>query len=114
MTDKKVYERVEASFEAAAADMEASVTPNAWLIGSISRLKRQIDVLVDARWSNDLERRIIFDAKRRTRKVDVEDVEVFEGLMRDVIATRGVVVCSSGHTNAALQRAAQLTDIRLL
>ena len=87
MTDKKVYERVEASFEAAAADMEASVTANAWLIGSISRLKRQIDVLVDARWSNDLERRIIFDAKRRTRKVDVEDVEVFEGLMRDVMAS---------------------------
>lgn len=112
--DWKIYERVVASFELESASMDASVTPNASLIGSISGVKRQIDVLIDARWSDDLERRIIFDAKRRKRKVDVKDVEAFEGLMRDVRASRGVLVCSNGHTKAALKRAQQYIDIRLM
>lgn len=110
----KLYERVVAAFEAEAADMEASVTPNASLVGSISGAKRQIDVLVDARWGNDIERRVIFDAKRRSRKIDVKDVEAFEGLMRDVRAARGVLVCTKGYTKAALRRAQQIIDIRLL
>ena len=94
--------------------MDASVTPNASIVGNISGVKRQIDVLVDARWGDDLERRIIFDVKRRACKIDVNDVEAFEGLMRDVRAARGVLVCSSGHTKAALRRADQLIDIRLM
>jgi hypothetical protein len=110
----KIYERVVAAFEVEAAGIDASVTPNASLIGSISGVKRQIDVLVDARWDVGIERRIIYDAKRRMRKIDVKDVETFEGLMRDVRAARGVLVCSNGHTKAALRRAEQLIDIRLL
>lgn len=110
----KLYERVIASFEIDGAGIETSVTPNASLIGSVSGARRQIDVLVDARWDNDVERRIIFDAKRRSRKVDVKDVEAFEGLMRDVRATRGVLVCTRGHTKAALRRAEQRIDIRLV
>ena len=74
-----MYERLVASFEVEDAGMDASVTPNASLIGSISGVPRQIDVLVDARFENDSTRRIIFDAKRRSRKVDVKDVESFEG-----------------------------------
>ena len=94
--------------------MDASVTPNASLMGSISGVKRQIDILVDARWDAGTERRIIFDAKLRSRKIDVKDVESFEGLMRDVRATRGVLVCSKGHSAAALKRAEQNIDIRIL
>jgi hypothetical protein len=71
-------------------------------------------VLVDARWDDDVKRRIIFDAKRRNRKVDVKDVEAFEGLMRDVRAARGVPVCTKGHTRAAGRRAEQRIDIRLM
>ena len=118
MTDAplwKVYERVVAAFEIeAGAGMEASITPNASLIGALSGRRRQIDVLIDARWDNDIERRIIFDAKRRSRNVDVTDIEAFEGLMRDVRARRGVMVCSRGYTKAALKRAQELIDIRIL
>ena len=62
--------------------MGTSVTPNASLIGGISGTALQIDVLVEARFEDDCSRRIIFDAKRRSRKVDVKDVESFEGMMR--------------------------------
>ncbi len=91
-----------------------SVTPNALLMGSISRVNRQIDILVDARWEDGIERRIIYDAKRRHRKIDVKDVESFEGMMRDVRANRGVIICSGGWTAAAESRAAQIIDIRLM
>lgn len=110
----RVYERVVAAFELDAVSMDVSVIPNASLIGGISGVKRQIDVLVDARWEKGLARRIIYDAKFRKRKIDVKDVESFEGMMRDVGAARGVIVCAAGWSAAAEARAEQSIDIRLL
>ncbi|GGN51240.1 hypothetical protein GCM10011349_23630 [Novosphingobium indicum] len=110
----RVYERVAACFEVDAAGMDVTVIPNASLSGAISGVKRQIDVLVDARWEEGLSRRIIYDAKLRKRKLDVTDVEAFEGLMRDVGAARGVLVCTAGWSPAAEARAERLIDIRLL
>ncbi|MCF8467272.1 MAG: restriction endonuclease [Sneathiella sp.] len=110
----RVYERVAACFEMDAAGMDVTVIPNASLVGVISGIKRQIDILVDARWEEGLSRRIIYDAKLRKRKLDVTDVEAFEGLMRDVGATRGVLVCAAGWSQAAEARAEELIDIRLL
>lgn len=112
--DWRVYERIAACFEIEVAGMGVSITPNATLIGTISGAARQIDVLVDARWTEDVERRIIFDTKLRKRKVDVKDVESFEGMMRDVGASRGVLVCSNGYTKAALARAQQSIEIRIV
>jgi hypothetical protein len=112
--DWRVYERVAACFEIDAANMDVSVTPNASLVGSISGVKRQIDILVDARWEEGTSRRIIFDAKLRKRKLDVKDVESFEGMMCDVRASRGVLVCPSGATKAAIRRAEQNIDIRVI
>lgn len=112
--DWRVYERVAACFEIEASRVDVSVTPNATLIGRISGAARQIDVLVDARWDEGVERRIIFDAKLRKRKVHVKDVESFEGMMRDVQASYGVLVCSNGYTRAALARAQQSIEIRII
>lgn len=109
-----MYERVAACFEIETAGMDVSVTPNASLKGTISGVARQIDILVEGRWESDLERRIVFDAKLRKRKVDVKDVESFEGMMRDVRASRGVLICSSGYTEAARRRADQFIDIRIM
>ncbi|MEE4208996.1 MAG: restriction endonuclease [Parvularcula sp.] len=94
--------------------MDATVIPNASLKGEISGVQRQIDILVDARWESGIERRIVYDAKRRKRKIDVKDVESFEGMMRDVRAARGVIVCSSGWTKAAEARADETIDIVLM
>jgi hypothetical protein len=110
----RTYERPVAAFEVDGADMETSVTPNASLIGTISGAPRQIDVLVDVRFENDSSRRIVFDAKRRTRKVDVKEVESFEGMMRDVGAYRWILVCTKGYTEAARCRADQLIDVRIM
>ena len=112
--DWKVYERVAACFEVDGADMDVSVTPNASLIGAISGVRRQVDILVDARWEAGVGRRIIFDAKLRKRKLDVKDIESFEGMMRDVRASRGVLVCPNGATKAAIRRAQQNIDIRVI
>ena len=101
-------------FEIEAASFDVSVTANASLLGSISGVRRQIDILVDARWEEEMERQIIFDAKRRKRKIGVNDVEAFDGMMRDVRAPRGVIVCANGWTKAAWARADEHIDINLV
>lgn len=99
--DWRVYERVATCFEMESAGMDVS----------ISRVKRQIDILVDARWDEGIARCIIYDAKRRRRKINVNDVESFEGMMKDVQASRGVLICSNGWTETAL---GPKIDIRLM
>lgn len=108
------YERLVAIFTVEDYDDSYSVIPNIRIKGFISERKRQIDVLVDYRYNSSLDRRIIFDAKFRRRPVDIKEVEAFEGLMKDVNAQRGFIVCSNGHTAAALRRAQQHIGIRLL
>lgn len=90
------------------------VTPNARLTGRISRRSRQIDVLIDLRHDTDNTQRIIVDAKRRTRKIGVTEVEAFKGLMEDVGATHGCLVCPSGYTKSAERRAQSAVSIRLV
>ncbi|SNR53157.1 restriction endonuclease [Hymenobacter mucosus] len=95
-------------------DSITTVIPNARLKGYISGRKRQIDVLVDYRYSADLSRRLVVDAKDRKRPIDIKEVEAFEGLMRDVNAKRGILFCSNGYTKSALRRAQEHIGIRLV
>ncbi len=90
------------------------VTPNARVIGKISGRSRQLDVLIDARHDTDNTRRIIVDAKKRKRKIDITHVEAFQGLMEDVGATHGYLVCPVGHTDSAQKRAQDLVTICLV
>ena len=87
---------------------------NARISGHISQRSRQIDVLVDYRYDSLLHQRVIIDAKDRNRPVDIKDVESFEGLMKDVSAQRGFLICSNGHTKAAKRRAQDHIGIRLI
>src|SRR3546814_11877283 len=73
--DWKLYERLIARLMADQLSTEFCVTPNASILGAITGIKRQIDVLIEARHDTDNSRRIIVDAKRRKRKNDVKDVE---------------------------------------
>src|SRR3546814_2595130 len=77
--DWKLYERLIARLMADQLSTEFCVTPNASILGAITGIKRQIDVLIEARHDTDNSRRIIVDAKRRKRKIDVKDVETFRG-----------------------------------
>lgn len=112
--DWKKYERLVAHLVAQQLSTEYCVTPNARVSGTRSGLNRQIDVLIDLRHDTDNSRRIIIDAKARSRRIDVTHVEAFRGLMEDVGATHGYLVCPQGHTEAAQRRAQDAVSIRLL
>jgi len=112
--DWEVYERLVARLFAEQLSTDLCVAPNARIKGHISGRSRQIDVLIDARHDTDNSRRIIVDAKKRKRKVDVKDVEEFRGLMEDVGATHGYLVSPVGHTKAAEARAQKAVSIRIL
>ena len=110
----RIYERIVAAAEVEAGGIDVSVTPNARLLGQVSGKRRQVDVLIDARWGDDLSHRIIVDAKSQSRPIDIKDVESLEGMMRDCRAHRGVLVCANGHTDGALKRAQEAITIKLL
>jgi len=114
MTKWRDYERLVALLTANEYDDSFTVIPNARINGFISHRKRQIDVLVDYRFDTDLKRRIIFDAKFRKRPVDIKEVESFEGLMKDVNAKRGFIICTNGYTKSAFRRAQKHIGIKLL
>src|SRR5690242_17774346 len=111
----RVYERAVAAMEAENVSLDYSVTPNAKLFGVISGSSRQVDVLIDMRWGDDdVLHRTIVDAKSWRGKVDIKDVETFEGMMHDCRAQRGVIVCASGWTDGAQRRAQELITIKLV
>ena len=110
----RVYERIVAAAEAEECGINLSVTPNARLLGKISGKQRQIDVLIDARWGDDLSDRTIVDAKLRSRPIDITAVESFEGMMKDCSAHRGIIVCANGYTDGAIKRAQNAIMIKLL
>lgn len=110
----ELYERLIARIVADQLSTGYCVTPNARLRGVISERVRQVDVLIDFRHDTDNTRRIIIDAKKRARKVDVPDVESFRGLMEDVGASHGYLVSSAGYTKAAEKRAQESVSLRIV
>ncbi|THU41231.1 restriction endonuclease [Niastella caeni] len=114
MKEWRIFERLVALLTSDEYYDSFTVIPNARIKGHISQRKRQIDVLVDYRYNTDLSKRIIIDAKNRSRPVDIKEVEAFEGLMKDVGAQRGFIVCSNGYTKAAGRRAQDHIGIRLI
>jgi restriction endonuclease len=85
----------------------ATVKWNETIQGRISGVPRQIDVSV--RWlDGDEERLLIIDAKDWKNPADIGDLEKFAGLVRDVHASRGALVCNKGFTAATLTYAKNL------
>lgn len=91
-----------------------TVIPNAKLTGKLSGVQRQVDVLIDSRLTENRTRRIIVDAKRYKRKLNVKDIDSFHGMMIDCSANKGMLVCASGYSKAALKRAQDLMIIRIV
>lgn len=112
--DWKLYERFVARLFVDQLSTDLCLTLNARLRGRVSEHSRQIDVLIDRRHDTDNSQRIIVDAKKRNRKIDVTHVEAFKGLMEDVGARHGYLVCPVGYTKSALKRAEQLVSICLV
>lgn len=116
MKNWKVYEKLVSSLisEEYMNQDSHSVIPNAKIKGLISGSKRQVDILIDCRFHSDLSRRIIIDCKFHKRPIDIKQIESFEGLMKNVGAKIGYIICSNGYTKAALKRAQQLINIRII
>lgn len=85
----------------------ATVTHNAKLPGIQSETDRQIDVLVEQNIGQYV-LRIVIDCKDYTTPVDVKGVEEFFGLVQDVGAHKGALVCPAGFTKSAKKRAKKL------
>lgn len=112
----RAYERAVAAFtiENDVTGIELTPTINASIIGAISGVPRQIDVLIDSRWDTGRFRRLIVDAKRYRAKVDIKVIESFISMMDDCRADHGIIVCPNGWTPAALRRAQDEVTITLL
>jgi hypothetical protein len=86
---------------------KAEVRHDVMLIGRHTKRKRQIDVLVSER-VGQYDIKIVIDCKDYKTAVDVKGVEEFYGLLEDVGAQKGVLVCPKGFTSTAKIRAAGL------
>ncbi len=70
---------------------------DAKLAGVLSETTRQIDVLIE---NENLGTRVIVDCKDRKRPVNIVDASAFAGLMEDVEATAGVLICNRGFSKS--------------
>lgn len=82
----------------------AEVLHNIKLPSRTTSATRQIDVLVRQK-IGQYEMNIVIDSKDYKIPVDVKGVEEFHGLVTDVGANKGVLVCPAGFTKAAKERA---------
>lgn len=114
MPEWELYERLVARMVADQLKTDLCVTPNAYIVGRITGVRRQIDVLIEARHDTNNRHRIVVDAKKKSRRIDVKEVESFRGLMEDVGATHGYLVSPAGCTKAAEKRAQEAVSIRIL
>lgn len=110
----KIYERMIAQLFADQLETGLCVTANARMTGRLSGAARQVDVLIEPRHAPDYQRRAIVEAKRLARRMHVKDVETLLGMMDDVGARFGYLVCPTGHSDAALQRAQDTIRICLV
>ena len=110
----KLYERLTAFIASQGVDAGLRVHPNVTLRGHISGIERQIDVLIECRISDYQSKRIIVDAKLHRRPLNIQDVEKFEGMIKDVRADRGILVCPNGFSEVAKRRAQRGISIKLL
>ena len=97
-------------FEQLVARIQQQLAPDAEvhhdikIEGRATGRKRQVDVLV-SQLVGQFEIRIVIECKDYARAVDVKGVEAFNGLLEDVGAQKGVLVCPSGFTSTAKARA---------
>jgi Restriction endonuclease len=86
---------------------DAEVLHNVRLPGRHSKRDRQVDVLVRKK-IGQYEMLIVLDCKDYAKPVDVKGVEEFYGLLKDVGAHKGALVCPRGFSAAAKERATGL------
>lgn len=92
---------------------EAIVERNVHLLGAKSRQDRQIDVLVTGHIFGTGNATMVVDCKRYKKPVDVNTVGAFVALIEDVGADIGLLVTTTGASDAAREYADNTRGIRL-
>ncbi len=91
----------------------ASIKHNVKRFGIISKIERQIDILVEDTVAG-FTISIIIDCKYFSKKVDVKDVESFLSFLLDLKASKGIMITNVGYSKAAYNRATYDTqDVEL-
>lgn len=96
--EQEVYEALRKSYP------DADITRDAKIQGRNSKKKRQVDVLIRSNVAG-FSITIAVEAKCLSRKINVKDVESFEGMMRDIGAGHGLLITEVGFSQAAIDRA---------
>ncbi len=82
----------------------ADVRWNDHIMGANSKTERQIDISIRSKVANH-DILVIIQAKDLKRSADVLVVNAFEGVIKDVGAQKGILICNSGFTKAAKETA---------
>ena len=91
----------------------ASVRHDVNRLGVLSKVERQIDVLIEGKVAG-FDLTIVIDCKYFGKKVDVKDVDEFLGYLHDLRASKGILITTNGYTQAAYNRAMNDTrDVEL-
>jgi hypothetical protein len=98
------FENVVADITRELGPLGAVVNQDQRLVGQITGVRRQIDILVRIP-SEAGDVTLIVDCKDHSTPVDVKEMEAFLGLLEDVGANRGAIVSALGFTEAAVRRA---------
>src|ERR1035438_2870645 len=108
----KRFERVVHDIHSQFAPEGATVTMDDKIVGSESGVERQIDVSIRVNIAG-YDILIVIECKDQGRPIDLTEMGSFTSLVKDVNANKGVMISSSGYTEAALNMAkARSIEIR--
>lgn len=83
---------------------EAEISYDVKQVGLYSKVKRQIDVLIEQYVAGN-RFSIVVDGKYFNKKIDVKGVESFIGMLEDLGATKGILISKEGFSEGAYNRA---------
>ncbi|QCU74375.1 restriction endonuclease [Pseudoalteromonas distincta] len=83
---------------------ETSIQHDVRREGLMSKVKRQIDILIEGRIAG-FDLKIVVDCKYFNKKVDVKAVESFLSFLQDLKVSKGILITNHGYTKAAYNRA---------
>jgi len=82
----------------------AKVTFDDYIYDSRAQIDRQIDVSIRYKFAG-VDHLIIIQAKDHKRKADIAVVDQFQKVIEDTNANKGILICASGFTKSAINKA---------
>ncbi len=102
---KEYEDAVSHEYERIFYSQDVEIIRNIYIVGRISGVKRQIDVLIRLFKDSCVVSTCIVECKNYSKKVNVKIVDSFVGFLEDVGADKGIIVSEKGFSKAAINRA---------